>query len=175
MNNDQINFPLALEKISLEVQGNDGAKYCAIIWPMLLSAGGVTGTVEWEGNPPQCSLIKARGKRLTPWGQRLMLVYAAMDKNSAPAAAVLCEGQWTTAALFLQSLLGAPGELVRVSLSRQDNLATLEVDAAPGLNNVMQIPPCLQTAAVGLAMVEMTSRILLGHTWQTQELLPSEL
>ncbi|MDR3367991.1 hypothetical protein [Rhodoferax sp.] len=169
MNNEQINFPVALEEISLEVQGIDGATYCAIIWPMLLSAGGVTGTVEWDGNPPQFSLIKARGKRLTPWGQRLMLVYAATDKNSAPAEEFLCEGQWTTATLFLQNLLGAPGELVRVSMSRQDNLTTLEVDAAPGLNNVMHIPPCLQTAAVGLALVEMTSRILLGHTWQTQE------
>jgi len=163
--------PLTLEEIALEVQGNDGAKHYATIWPMLLSENGVTGTVEWVGNPPRFSLIKARGKRLTSWGQRLMLVYAAMDENSAQSAEFLCVGKWTTAKLSLQNLLGAPGELVRISLSRDDNLATLDVDAEPGLSVVRHIPTYLQTAAVGLAMVEMTSRILLGHTWQTQELL----
>lgn len=165
--------PIPLEVISVEVIGSDGAKHCATIWPALLSASDVIGTIEWDCNPPQFSLVKARGKRLTPCGQRLLLIYAAVDECSMPAAEFICAGKWTTVKLLLPNLVAAPNDLIRVSLSRQDNLATLEVDSEPSLNAIQHIPPCLQEAAVGLAMVEMTSRILLGHTWQTQELLVS--
>ena len=47
---------------------------------------------------------------------------------------------------------------------RLDGLATLEVDGEPELGTIQPMPPSLLSAPIGTALVEMTSRILLGHT-----------
>jgi hypothetical protein len=165
----------ALDEIAIEVQAHDGVEYRATLWPLLLSSKSMTGTLQWKGDTSELFVIKARSRGLTVWGQRLLLVHKAMGEDSASAPDFLRAGRWLTAKLSLQNLLGAPGELVRIRLSRLDGLATLEVDGEPELGAIQSIPSSLLSASIGTALVEMTSRILLGHTWQTQELTVTRL
>lgn len=160
-----------LEEIAIEVQTHDGVEYRATLWPLLLSSKFLTGTLQWKRDTSELFVIKARSQGLTVWGQRLLLLHTAIGEDSASAPEFLRAGRWLTGKLTLQNLLGAPGERVRIKLSRHDGLATLEVDGEPELGAIQPIPPSLLSAPISTALVEMTSRILLGHTWQTQELL----
>jgi hypothetical protein len=164
--------PTRLEEIAIEVQGHDGEKYRAILWPVHLSSTCVSATMEWNGDMSELYVIKGQSDYLTAYGQRLLLVYLAASDDSSPGFDSWCAGKWTAAKLSLQSLLGEPGQVIHIRLSSEDALATLEVDGEPVRGDSQTIPPNLVSGPVGLALVEMTSRMLLGHTWQTQELIP---
>lgn len=161
--------PKKLETIAIEVIDSGGTSHQATVWPTMLCDDGVTGTVEWNGPPPQFSVIKASGQMLTHFGQRLLLTYAATDESTLPTPGFLGAGKWSKAKLSFQHLPIQPRQMVRVTLCAQDNLASLLVDDEPGLNSILHIPATLQAAPVGLALVEMTSRLLFGYPWLAQD------
>jgi hypothetical protein len=114
-------------RLNIRVVGHDGQMISASIWPTRLTASHVNGVVEWHGTDILSSVVSAQGDE-SPWGQRVLLVWAAVGPQSVAVVPVLGAAQWRLARLTMPDLDGRPGDTVRVSLNRQHWTATL-----PGL------------------------------------------
>jgi hypothetical protein len=98
------------------------------------------------------------------------LAWAAVGPACANRFQFLQAGEWSTAKLTLQDWLGTPEETIQLRISQPDWSASLEVTCQPELQSTQQIPLELRLFDVGTILLEMTSRMFLGHTWLTQEL-----
>jgi len=159
-------------KFDLRVTGRDDSVISASIWPTNLSANHVSGMVDWEeGTDLLSSVIHADGDE-TPWGQRLLLVWAAAGPHSVSAVPLLGATKWLVAKLTLPDSWGSAGDTVCVSINSGNWRATLSVTCQPELDTEQEIPLALRHLEVGSVIVEMMSRLLLGHSWLTLELTP---
>lgn len=153
----------------LRVTGLDGLSMGASIWPTLLTPTSVTGVVEWHDINVISSLISATGDE-TAWGQRLLLVWAAVGPTSVCAVPVLGPTQWSLARLTLPDITEPGQESVSILLSSGDWTAHLECSAQPELATEREIPLKLRSLDVGSVAVDMLSRMRLGHSWLSGEL-----
>lgn len=172
MNTEQAQTKTPMEEISLSVECRDGTKKTAMIFPVLLSARDVRGTVYWDETDPGFSIVGAESDGETPWGRRLLLVWCATGPQNTAQFPFLAADQWRAAVLSLPDFMGEKKDTVRVTVDARSWLATLEVTAQPNMNVEQEIPLELRRLDVGTVLAEVTSRLLLGHTWATCELTP---
>ncbi len=155
--------------LELRVTDQDGVEVGASIWPTLLTATSVTGVVEWHDINVISSFISATGDE-TPWGQRLLLAWAAVGPTSVDAVPVLGPNQWAQARLTLPDITEPGQGSVKVLLTRGDWTARIECLAQPELATEQEIPLKLRSLDIGSIAVDMFSRMWLGHSWLLGEL-----
>ena len=124
----------------------------------------MTGSIECIDSPARVNAVGAGCKNQTACCQRLLLVWSAVGPSGAAKSDFLLTEEWSTANLTLQYLLREPSDAVQVTLSKSGCTAALEFTSQPELHKVQQIPFDLLQFEVGAVLVEMTSRIFLGHT-----------
>lgn len=156
--------------LDLCVTDHDGVVIRACIQPTLLTRTRVSGIVEWEGTKVLSSFVDATGDE-TRWGQILLLVWSATGPTSVRAVPVLGPNQWSTARLTLPNIT-EPGE-VPVSVYLASREWTARAEESSHLQSVTEqtIPLKLRSLDVGSLAVDMLSRMLLGHSWLTGELM----
>lgn len=172
MQAEQGQMDTALEEISLSIECRGGTQNTATISPVFLSPKCVRGTVNWDESDPSFSILSAESDGETAWGQRLLLVWAAAGSHNASEFPFIAADRWSLAVLSLPDLFGEKGDIVRVTVDARNWRVALEVTCQPSMNTEQQVPAEFRHLDVGIVMAEMTSRLLLGHTWQTQELIP---
>lgn len=150
--------------LTLEVAGDRGVKLTASIWPTRLTAGHVSGVVDWQDAELMTSVVSAGGDK-SPWGQLFLLVWAAVGPQSVSAVPLLGASQWRRANLTLPDIDGRPGGTVRVSLNRHDWTATVSTTRELNFPAVLPISAELQLLDIGSLAAEMASRLLLKKSW----------
>ena len=154
----------------LRVTGLDGLSMGASIWPTLLTPTSVTGVVEWHDINVISSFVGATGDE-SIWGQRLLLVWAAVGPASVRAVPVLGPNRWSLARLTLPDI-AEPGQgSVSVLLTSGAWTARFECSAQPELAIEREIPLKLRAMDIGSIAVDMFSRMRLGHAWLSDELI----
>lgn len=156
--------------LDLCVTDHDGAAIRACIQPTLLTRTRVIGIVEWEGTKVISSFVDATGDE-TRWGQILLLVWSATGPTSVREVPVLGPSQWSTARLTLPNITEPGKTIVSVCLTSRDWTARLEEYSHLQSVTEQAIPLKLRSLDVGSLAVDMLSRMLLGHSWLTGELM----
>ena len=150
--------------MSVHVEGHDGEMVSAVIWPTELTSGRVSGMVEWHGTNLLSSLAGGEGKE-SPWGQRLLLLWAGVGPENVAAVPVLGAKKWRLAQLAMPDIEASPTDSVKVSISKQDWTATMTRTRDLKRITTQQIPMDLQKLDVGSIMADMTSRLLMHRPW----------
>jgi hypothetical protein len=158
-----------VEEIRLDIADEQGKIYSAIVMPISLSENCVVGSVQWLENGSLLHFLRLNCNNETNWGQRLRLVWTATRPGRASKLAFLNPKNWSMAKLTLPDLMEKPGDTVQIIVYKTEWLAALEIDSHPELLSVQEIPLNLRHLDVAEILIEMTSRMLLGHTWRTQE------
>lgn len=155
--------------INLCIEGINGTKISVAVWPTEMTGTHVSGIAEWGGTTVLSSIVSAEGDE-SEWGQRFLLVWAAVGPTSVRAVPVLGPNQWARARLTLPDINEPRKEFVSVSLTSGDWTARLEVSAQPELMSEQKIPHKLRGLDVGSIAVDMLARMRLGHSWLSGEL-----
>lgn len=157
------------EEIRLDIEDELGKLHSAIVTPISLSENCVTGSVQWLDKGPRVDIVELNCKNETNWGQRLRLVWAVTRPRRASQLAFIDGKNWFIAKLTLPDLMEQPGDTVQMVVCKTEWVASLQMDSHPELKSAHEIPEELRQLDVAEILIEMTSRVFLGHTWRTQE------
>lgn len=155
------------EIIRLRVIGQDNSVHAAEMYPFALSETKVSGSVNWSCSPMNQTIIRAESEYVSMWGQRLLLVWALAGPHSTRQSSFTAPGMWTQAELVLADLMGSVGDTVKLTINTARWDIDMKVSGQPDINMRTKVPVSFRNQDVGTCLAEMTSQLLLGHTWQT--------
>ena len=143
----------------------------AVITPLNLGTGEskLTAIVSWEGIETVSSSVglevDAGPERPDAWSRFLLLLWAVFGPTTLPEPEAFGPGRWSSIVLSTQELDGESHHSVVVVIDRAHQAARLlrSDPTRPGAE--VRMDAHLPMTDAGSALVEMTSRLILGRPW----------
>lgn len=148
---------------AFRVEGTNGVVSAAIIQPTSLTPGLVSGVVEWQDPLFMSSLVSTEGD-VSPWLQRIFLIYAAAGPTSTRHVPELGAQNWATFWATFPDPEGEAGGQVRICLNRARWQATFASNKQRRLTVHLPISAELQVLDVGSVLLEIASRQARQHS-----------
>jgi|GEM_PF-6247122 len=123
----------------------------------------LTAIVGWEGIETLSSSVRVEAGA-EPWSRLLTLLWAVLGPDTTPEPDVFRAGNWSGMVLTAQELDGPLHHSVLVVVDRDHGNARL-IRSDPTREELeISIPTEVRELDAGLALVEMTSRLLAGRS-----------